>query len=519
MYSGLVDNSVLPQVLLHVDWVSDWVFRSSEPWLLDDLSSLDICLIGTVAHVDEGVRHLLKSHLASYRSPVLSNQEAFANNLFEATFGLASLESHFRTLDQREMYGLLSLLSRTGSTAMMKLFLDIGIDINEGYCGSLLGIAAGVGNMEIVCMLLEAGANSSLALPDFLESSHYLPDADFQCLLGLLVENTRPLFTPQAWDGIWLEESDDPLNAVIRSNRALLLQPKAPEILLSRNVFDEICLGRGAERIHYSASYMYGAISTKHHFVVELLLQKGVNANAQISQSFIVGESAWFRSCTWITVSVMCGAAACTKVLIQHGADITKLDGAGRSATQLAKANALASHPRPVGDNHDYDPWWPAHYATAGEDAETLAVVEQAFNLRFQGAKSLEDYTDFNDDFALQHPQRQDRPMLALQKTLKKALGIFLNPTQTKHLYHCLGRLFLDIRHFWSLSFYEALLIRVVYVLSYALLLALETHAFVKGRKRIPTPSRFLLSAVALLLLALVWGPSQLGFSWVSVAA
>ena len=60
-------------------------------------------------------------------------------------------------------------------------------------------------------------------------------------------------------------------------------------------------------------------------------------------------------------------------ILIQHGANFTALDGAGRSAIELAKINVCVSHPRKV----DY------YFITAEDDAEVLAVVEKAFNLRF----------------------------------------------------------------------------------------------------------------------------------------
>ena len=43
----------------------------------------------------------------------------------------------------------------------------------------------------------------------------------------------------------------------------------------------------------------------------------------------------------YIDFLVMCGAASCTDVLIQHVADITALDGAGVSAVPLAKKNVI----------------------------------------------------------------------------------------------------------------------------------------------------------------------------------
>ena len=502
-------KSVIEVIFLYrrtarVDWIPEILFNSSEPWLVDDFSSLEICLIGTVARVDSVFRDRLKNEMASYRSPVSLFRAPFIENLFETTFGTASIQSHFSALTEHARYRFLSLLCRSGSSSMLRLFLDMGVDVNGGIeFTDLLGSAAAARNMEVVRMLFEAGANSSLALLSFLSDHNRCSDADFNRLLEMLVEKARPAsFTTFG----------DPLHAILSSSRALVAHPKAPEILLNRNVFTiDMVFGGGDYGLKYRESYMYNAIRVKNPFVVDLLIQKGAHADTQISDKFECrGE--WFGSCTWITFSVMYGAASCAEILIQHGADVTALDGAGRSAVQLAKMNVLKSHPRNL-DLYGFGS------IIAEQDAETLAVVERAFNLRFQGTKSLEDHMKLSDGFALQLPQQEDKPVSALRKTMQRALGIIFTPTQIDVLHKRLRGLYLELKQIWSLSFCEALLVRSFYVLSYALLLALEILAFVKGHKRIPTPSRSLLSAVALLSLALVWGSSQMGFSLGSITA
>lgn len=487
-----------------IDWIQDCLFRSSEPWVVDELSSFKICLIGTVARVDAVFRGRIKLELASYRSPAFLNRASFADNLFETTFGTASIHSHFLTLEKNEKYGFLSLLCRAGSISMLKHFIDIGVDVNGGEWRNLLGNAAAAGNMDVVCMLFEAGANSSLAFYCFLNHSTELPNELFRHLLGMLVENAGP---------ISLDPSEDPVLKILESSRALFLHPKAAEILLNKKIFNDSCFGRGAYQGYYDHSYMCQAISRRNASVVDLLLQHGAHAEAQISNLFKCYDF-WFKSCTWMTFSVMLGAAACADVLVRYGADVTALDGAGRSAVQLAKINALASHPRLLDWVFNTGP---GHSITVEEDAETLAVVERAFNERFQGTKSLEDHIESiesTNEVILQSPPRHHRPMSTFRKMSEKALGILFTPTQTELLRDRLRVLSFDIREIWSLSFYEALLMRFVYILSYTLLLISEIRTFIRGHKRIPTPSRFLLSAVALLLLALVWGSSQMGLSW-----
>ena len=494
--------SILNTSVSRTDWIPDLLFKASEPWLVDDFSSLQICCIGTLAHVDAVFCDRLKKELASCYSPPSTRRRRSADYLFEITFGPASIESHFRTLAPYVMYRFLSWLCRTGSVAMTKPFIDLGVDVNGGeFHQNMLGNAAAVGNVDIVNMLLEAGANGSLAMWSFLRNSKNLPDTLFRSLFELLVENTRPAS---------FNFDNDPLHAVIRSSRALRSYPMAPEILLNRSIFTIEFFGEPASEKWCGYSYMYHAISRGHSSVVDLLLRHGVCADARISHSFNC-KIREFESYTWLILAVMYGEASCTDVLIQHGADVTALDGAGKSAIQLARQNVVAPHPR----TFDYVYMWRGMHIGAEQDAETLVVVERAFNLKFQGTMSIEDFLNSSKEITAQPPSLRVKLTSMLQETFKKALGIFLTPSQTQRLLNYLKPLYRDTREIWFLPFHEALLMRSIYVLSYAILFAYEILAFLKGRKRIPMPSRFFLSALALLALAVIWGnSSEGGFGW-----
>ena len=481
LFTSILDTSVS-----RIDWIPDLLFKASEPWLVDDFSSLQICCIGTLAHVDAVFCDRLKKELASYYSLPSLRRTRSADHLFEPIFGRASIESHFRTLTIDEMYSFLVLLSRTGSVATLKPFVDLGVDVNGGWrFKNMLGNAAVVGNVDVVNMLLEAGANGSLAITIFLFESENLPNALFRSLLELLVENARPAS---------FNFDNDPLLALIESSRALHSHLNAPEILLNRNIFTKEGFGDPASRIWYRYSYMYHAISRGHSSVVDLLLRNGACADAQISPYFICDN--WLGSCTWLTFAVMCGEASCADVLIQHGADVTALDGNGKSMIRLAVDDALGSHPR-IFDYKEY---------TAEQDAETLIVVERAFNLKFQGAMSIEDYLKSCEKITPQPPPPRAKSTSIFPKTFETALRIFLTPSQTQRLLNYLEPLYRDTRKIWSLPFHEALLMRSIYILSYAILFAYELCALIKGCKRIPMPSRFFLSALALLALAVIWG-------------
>ena len=491
-----------------IDWIPDYLQDPLEPWLVDDLSSSQICLIGTLAHVDAVFSDRLRKELASYRSPASATRPSFGDYLFETTFSAASIQHHFRKLKHFKKDDLMSLLCRTGSTTMLKPFIDIGVDVNQdSFYRNMLGHAAAAGNLDIFYMLLEAGANSSLAIPTFLRYCEHLSDTLFRRLIEILVENARP--AP-------FDRYTDPLLAIIESSRALCCYPRAPEILLDRKIFTQECFGERASKTSYRYSYIYQTILRRRSSMVDLLSQNGARADAHISHLFDCYDD-WIGVCTWITFSVMYGVASCTDVLIQHGADVTALDGAGRSALQLARNHALGSHPREVEWPRDFNNG--RYCVTAEEDAETLAVVERAFNPKFQGTKSPDDYLNLSNEVAPQPPSRRDRLMSLLQETFEKVLGTILTVSQTKLLVHHLKTLYKDTRKIWSLSFSEALLMRCFYVISYALLLAYELNALIKGRKRIPMPSRFNLSAFAFFALAVIWGSSQGGFFWGSFTA
>ncbi|KAL9121112.1 MAG: hypothetical protein Q9187_002336 [Circinaria calcarea] len=452
---------------------------SSEPLVIDDLSPFAICLIGILAHADTKFRSLLKEYLASYRSPLLCSSAHATDQLFRSTFNIDSILTHFRNLEPDLRCDLLAILCKAGSPSMLKPFMDIGIDINDDSGNTnMLANAAAAGNTEIVSMLLDAGANGALAINGFLHRSQCLPEARFKGLLQLLVEKARPPVSEHSFR--------DPLNAILKSSRALSLCPEAPEILLSQGAFSHELLFGGIAS--FSSSYMFQAITMRDDNLMELLLKQGALFGAQIDNLFCYADG--FSSYTWLTFSILCGAASCVSILISHGADVAAPDGSGRSAIQIAKSNAVASHPRNWKSN-----WLRLPKVTAEKDARTLAVVKQAFDLKFQGTENFEDYIDSSGQIDYHPPTRREKFTSTIQRAHEMILGFIF----TRFIPH-------EVWNLWRLSFFEALLVRSIYVLSYFLLFAVEAVAFATGQKPIPKPSRTFLSAVAVLMLAIIWG-------------
>ena len=463
--------------------VLESLFHSSELLTVDEFSSFGICLLGTVAGVNSGFRTRLKAYLASYRSPLLAAGTIHADSLLESTFGMASVLRHCHGMSYWEVENFLAALCRIGTPSMLRPFIDTGIDLNASYdrC-NMLGNAAAMGNLDIVCMLMESGANSALAIYLFIRHNTELSDKLYKHLLELLVENSRPTSFKRVYY--------DALLAVIRSSRALLSNPEAPAILIRRKVFSEALIKHSCQQNH-ACNYMCVAIRKRMGSVVELLLQHAAYANTMS---------------TWLMFSIEWGAASCTEALIQHGADVSFVDETGRSALQLARSNVTAPHPRyfPYLERFSH-----GHFdeVTAEEDAETLALVERAFHLKAQSTTNLKQY-DPNCGFEVQSPNRGLKTMPVSPNMFEKALGSLFTYYRPLLRGHRVPPHYRAINALWSLSFREALLMRFFYVVSYVLLLALEIIAFIRGHRRVRMPSRTVLSAVALLLLAFIWGTS-----------
>ena len=365
---------------------------------------------------------------------------------------------------------------------MLRPFIDTGIDINHGpQKFNMLGHAAAVGNLDIVCMLIESGANGALAFYVFIRDSEHLSDGLYKQLLELLVENSRPSPFEYWWN--------DSLLAVIWSSRALLSHPKAPEILFCRKVFSDELINCPCEE-HSVCNYMCAAIRNRLDSVVGLLLQHVAYANTKSA---------------WLMFSVERGAASCTEALLRHGADMNFQNKAGRSALQVARSNIASPHPRNC--THRVRLHRHTYQVTAEEDAATLAVVEQALRLKAQSTDSSKEYEP-ERGFEVQSYDLEDKSTPVPQNIFEKAIGLlstYYTPGLDEHRVELHYR---RIGDFWSLSFYEALRMRFFYVLSYLLLLAVGIIAVIQGKKCVPMPSRTIMSAVALLLLAYIWGSS-----------
>ena len=412
-----------------LDWISESCLQSTNGLTVDELSLFGICFLGTVAHVDPEFRARLKACLASYRSPLFAAGNIHGDSLYESTFGIVSVLSHFHRLEGWSSKDFLVVLCRTGTPSMLRPFVDTGIDLNGGSCYSnMLGHAARVGNLDIACMLIEEGANGALALSSFLNGSKDLPDGLFKHLLELLIENSRPTSFK------WL--TCDALLSVMRSSRALLSHPKAPEILFCRKVLSDELITCPCTQ-HFACNYMCVAIRNQVDSVVELLLQHAAYANTTSS---------------WLMFSVECGAVSCTEALIQHGADVSLVDEAGRSALELARSNVTAPHPR-IFTHLSGEPYDDIECeVTDEEDAKILAAVERAFELKAQSTKSLEVWGP-SCELESKSLNQQGEALPVAQNMFERALGSLFTYYRPALHGHKVAPHYRGIGDLWSLSF------------------------------------------------------------------
>ena len=532
-HGGTILTSHLFRDLFHswgsniFSWVEDWFVSLQELVLTDDMQPLAICSIGVIAATNPEFRDRVKRKLYGYRAPTSKDGSFLIDALFETHFGAAAVQYHRRKFAENQNYYTNPFTARLciwGSPSMLAFGADLDIDLHRLHGPlSMLGQAAVAGNLENARFLLDAGANGALAVFGFLSISGNLSDSVFRDSLALLVEHARP--TSFRRINRWVvdphEHEKDALLHVLGSNRAMSLFPEGVEILMAHDVVDQNRLFVGSiESIMEGSSehrgspcgrfsnavppaYIYVAILKGRPRVVDSLLRRCQQAKILIGHYLwcICDDKCFWHLRSWFTLAVDVAAVACVEVMLQYGADIVIPDGTGVSALQRATLNA-SSHV----ERKKYDIAGP--YFTIGPmkiskkaEAETLAVLERAFHQRFQGKKDIEEYKYHSKRSAETRPIETIRPTTWKERLLESTAEIFDLPAQIKLLKYRFHKI---PWRSWRRSFFQCVLIQFTYILSYGILFIVEISAFIWELRRFPMPPRILLSAVAVLVLAVV---------------
>ena len=218
----------------------DLCLRTKEPWCVDKFSPAIICLIGAFAHSDFNFRTRIQVKLSEYHMLADSDGMNRMSAVFDSQFGLSSFTSRLQTMGRADLDALVEILCQTTSVSVLRFLMEAGLDVDhprhvhkhDHFRRPLLGRVAAAGRLDVVMLLLEAGANCAFAVPAFLDDSDRLADAIFKEILQALLNGVKS--QPSASDG------RGAVLVIMESRRALTFCPEAPEILLDKGLFDHI---------------------------------------------------------------------------------------------------------------------------------------------------------------------------------------------------------------------------------------------------------------------------------------
>ncbi len=516
---GTVIPGLVSDMMVYLD-PSDDVFEQSllrqiEPWAVEDLTETETWAIGVWAHTNPPFRRMLSDYLDSHRSPFHANGKSAGDYRFEASFGIQTMVAQVMSSDDwitRDYFARLITCSRSGASSMLQLFLDAGLKDDRETLSRCLNEAAAIGNLEVLHTLLNAGADPVKALPRFLIMSRCVPS--FHYVLSTLLNHIRPVNTLASFD-------PDPLAAVLCSNRALKACPQAPHILFNHGIYNHSNL-YGGGGVCISDSHMFHAIRSQSD-AINLFLAHGVEANVQIGQLFdILGyyEEDVLGPCSWLTLAVHCGSVTCADILIKYGADVLLPDGSGRNAIQIAQSNLAADHPRDLVKFRDFEE---CQYAEAAEDNEMLVLLQDALARPLESPSTMPIAVDRGDgtpDYGTKAtPQASGKSIDSQGAKNSVAVGSnsglsfggiksFLLTITTGPRVQPLRRTTRRVLHklLWlsRLSFHEALLMVLGFMVGYGFLLFYEIIAIAIWLGNLPSPPRAIFSTVAISMFVLV---------------
>ena len=526
------------------DWLPDILLRLVQPWTVDDLPDVMIGLIGIVAHNNHGFLESLKASLLG-KTPSNSPKE----QVWKKRFTVSTAVEIFRKLTFRGKHSWLLGLIGKGTVEILKPFLETGIEPSVLKYGdhALLRLAVVVGSHEKTRLLLMASNQEGSPLSMLFRVSHLLENnVRYQQLLDLLIANTSQRDVPR------IESLEgDPLLELFTGPWKSKKYPRAHlvKVLLTRGNFHlQRLLGEmhqepSGNTTTFLQSYTFKSIVMEDAGSLNLFLQYGAKAHMQIGHLFdrsVAPKFQWwedfgshcfdlywsklqFSPYTWLELSLFVGSISCARILIQHGADVTKVNGSGRSAIHIAKSNMLALHPRnfsdegrlPIGHEQklvsQFAPWMKT-LVTIEEDREALAVVKQAFELQYPTSGKFENYEDPVDEFKA---MADKSAFQRLQSWVDSIISMLQDsPTEITDLLYRHGLISGMVRRqlhdLWCSTFADLLLMRFLYVVSYALLFFFSLQELAVGNAPFVRPSRTALFMTTASILALTWIASRL---------
>lgn len=340
------------------EFLSNCLFRQSEPWLLDDMPLIDRWLVGTFMYTNKSFRARMNTYLNIFQSSFSKARRTLGTDINMIVSQVLSAPSDVRV-------AFIELISLQGNISMLEPFIDAGIHVNDGGIEhSFLGSAALFGNLETFDLLLQNGADTALGISHVFRRCT-LPKGFEYCLLTMINRTTSLDIGYQNCDLV-SELCSLPLEHTWK--------PPVLAVLLDRGLFNNLYLV-GSASVPLSKSYVFNAIDYKQTQLLQLLLDRGVDMHSQLGDQFDCSSHSDepYQLFTWLTLAVNFGYTSCLEILVKYS-DIHLRDGNGWSALELARHHAAVTHPRVVG----VPMFWATGYIAADTDDKTLAVLQTA---------------------------------------------------------------------------------------------------------------------------------------------
>jgi len=315
--------------------INDYLFRQSDPWELEDLTQIDAWFIGVLVHTDHDFKRRVEKHIESYRSPYGPGRRPSSEDTVNKFLNVRKIVAQLVAAPKVMRISFLETVSVSGTSTMLKPFLDEGININEGRHRVYLHSAVVSGNLDTFQILL-AHANTNMVLPGLLSGRH--ARASTLVYVKYCMASITEMIT-------YVEFRGGDLAPV----RAFL--PKiegASQVLKSLNETEISTQSHSNSYAYPDTLYMWFALTSGEHRPVRFFLGRGnLTMNAPIKYQFEDGIGApggeGLEQYTWLAYAVAQGHPS-SVIILARCCDVTVPDRAGRTAIGIARDSLSRGH-------------------------------------------------------------------------------------------------------------------------------------------------------------------------------
>ncbi len=360
----------------------EYLFRQPEPWIANELLSIDRWLVGILEYTDAKFRKALQNYINQYRSVFQASQ---VHQNLSAVYNVNAIVAEVKSACTRDRVEFLKIISKWGTRDMIVPFLRAGLDLDEESSNkrmpwlrlSYLSKAVRWGNFDTFRTLLDAGACPTRALVYMSRHTNSLPQCDYPESRKQMILTLGRGAEPRH-----LEDDDERLLALLlRTDDVRRYCSAAADGLIEKFIFRQhkIIRSKSQELLN---SYILAIIFLDVPQVLEYFYRNGfqVNGNKPIGK-VLSGQHVSIKGdvvgkYTWLTFAIHLGRASTVKLFVENGADCMRPDPCGRTALHMAKDCVSGPHPRATTGLYIW-PYQPSQrLVSAEDDQETLAALQ-----------------------------------------------------------------------------------------------------------------------------------------------